>query len=139
MEYIIIFIAFLLFTIKIFSFRKKSIKCAIDALKKTVAVLPDESTPSPRAMKFKLAIKYDELSHRSQSNDIREYAKKTISIENPRPEHIAMLMLISISYDLKQEYMSLNQQALSDISNWCDAAYKYLLDKSGTGTFDLKY
>ncbi|MBE4422392.1 hypothetical protein HJ018_24870 [Vibrio parahaemolyticus] len=78
MEYIacVLILAFLVFVFRVFSFRAKSINCSINALKKTIDTLPDESTPSGSVMKAKLANKYYELSHRVQSNDIRDYAKK---------------------------------------------------------------
>lgn len=131
MEYVISIVLFILvlFIIKTLSFRAKSINAAIEALKKSISTLPNDSTPSPNVMKSKLANKYYDLSHRVQTNDIRDYAKKTISIQNPTPSHVAMLLLKSLSYDFKQEGVSINLAALVDISCWCDAAYEYLVEQ----------
>lgn len=131
MEYVIsiaLFI-FVLFITRTLSFRAKSINAAVEALKKNISILPSDSTPSPNVMKSKLAKKYYDLSHRAQTNDIREYARKTLSIQEPTPNHVAMLLLKSLSYDFKQEGLSINLAALGDISCWCDAAYEYLVEQ----------
>lgn len=114
---------------RVFSYRRKSINHAIDALKKTVDSLPDESTPSPRVIKSKLALKYYELSHRVDSNDIRDYAKTMFGVIQPKPEHIAMLMLSSLSHDFKREHASSNFAPYADISRWCEQAEHYLVDQ----------
>ncbi|MDO6581424.1 hypothetical protein Q4491_08690 [Photobacterium sp. 2_MG-2023] len=77
-------------------------------------------------MKAKLASKYYELSHRVQSNDIRDYAKKMLSIEAPQPEHIAMLLLMGLIHDFQQEQHSTKLQAFGDIAKWCEAAHDHL-------------
>ncbi|PLR57500.1 hypothetical protein CYU11_11925 [Vibrio parahaemolyticus] len=85
MEYIAIavLLVFLTFALQVFSFRRKSINCSIDALKKTINTLPVESTPSGRVMKSKLAKQYYFISHRVKSNDIRDYAKRIFGIKSP--------------------------------------------------------
>ncbi|BCL72150.1 hypothetical protein TUMSATVNIG1_41170 [Vibrio nigripulchritudo] len=117
---------FLVFVVRAFSFRKKSTNCAIDALKATVNTLPEESTPSKRVMVNRLTSKYQELSHRIPSNDIRDYAEKMLMIQKPQPEHIAMLLLMSVSTDFKHEQNSANVDAYADIAKWCEAAYDHL-------------
>jgi len=134
MEYIacVLILAFLVFVFRVFSFRARSINCSINALKKTIDTLPDESTPSGSVMKAKLANKYYELSHRVQSNDIRDYAKKMLSIQAPQPKHIAMLLLSSLSRDFLQELHSTNMQAYGDIAKWCKTAHDDLVEQERT-------
>jgi len=130
MKYIvaILLISFVAFAFRVFSFRAKSINCSIEALKKTIDSLPHESTPSGNVMKSKLANKYYELSHRAQSNDIRDYAKEMLSIQRPQPEHIAMLLLMGLNSEFQQEQHSTNLQEYGDIAKWCEAAYEHLVE-----------
>ncbi|HCG8575905.1 TPA: hypothetical protein NJ542_004547 [Vibrio parahaemolyticus] len=130
MEYIAIavLLVFLTFALQFFSFRRKSINCSIDALKKTINTLPVESTPSGRVMKSKLAKQYYFISHRVKSNDIRDYAKRIFGIKSPQPEHIAMLLLMGLHNEFLQEHQTTNFQPYEDLAKWCNTAYEYLIE-----------
>ncbi|EKO3929643.1 hypothetical protein GAW91_000226 [Vibrio fluvialis] len=128
MKYIVITALFvvLMFAFRVLSFRAKSINCSIHALKETINILPDESTPSEKVIKSELTRKYYELSHRVQNNDIRDYAKKVLSIKAPQPEHIAMLLFMGLSSDFLQQ-QSTKLKTHGDIARWCETAYDYLV------------
>ncbi|MFY2508442.1 hypothetical protein ACN3E9_09170 [Vibrio pectenicida] len=70
-----------------------------------------------------------QLSHRVDSKDIRDYAKATLDVAEPKPEHIAMLMLSSLSYDFKREHALSNIAPYADISRWCEQAEHYLVEQ----------
>lgn len=131
MEYVIsvALIIIVAYVINAFTFRNKSINAAIEALKKSISTLPNDSTPSANVMKSKLTKKYYDLSQRVQTNDIRDYVRKSLSVQDPTPTHVAMLLLKSLSYDFNQEKLSINLAALGDISDWCNAAYEYLVEQ----------
>ncbi|EHH3729841.1 hypothetical protein J7290_001564 [Vibrio parahaemolyticus] len=133
---IAVLLVFLTFALKVFSFRRKSINCSIDALKKTIDTLPDESTPSGRIMKSKLAKQYYDISHRAKSNDIRDYAKRILGIQSPQPEHVAMLLLMGLHNEFLKEHQETNFQAYEDLAKWCNTAYEYLVETERNSHLD---
>ena len=129
----IIFILFIIYALRLLSFRSKSINYAMEALKYTIQTLPAESTPSIRVMEYKLAQTYYELSKRSDGNDIRSYVARELSVINPKTGHVAMALLINLSIVLDLEHKCTKLQAIDDIAKWCRMAVEHLAELERNG------
>ncbi|TKB46782.1 hypothetical protein FCL40_17145 [Ferrimonas sediminicola] len=130
MEYVIaIIVLFIAFYFgKLFAYRSRSIGCAIEALQSTFDTYSEDAAPSPRFIKGRLSMAYDDLSRRAETADIKDYAKRMLAVNDPTPEHIAMLLLLKLSNDFKMENSKTQDPIFDVLSSWCENAHGHLVE-----------